>query len=426
MMKEIKIPQLGESVNEAIISSWRYKEGDYVQKDDIIAELETDKVSLDITAEDDGVLTTIYFQVNDHVSLNDVICLLDTSKQKPNTTQMHSSKTATDQSSPMEQPSTEQLIQAASPAARKIIQEGNLDINNITGSGKNGIIIREDVADANNNDDQSQQNKTSQNATITELQSDLSSNNIENIKTASETYNKSNENNKDERVPMTKLRKTIARRLKDSQNTAAILTTFNEIDMSAVIDIRTKNQDHFQKKHNAKLGFMSFFVKAATIALKNFPIINASIDEDDIIYHQHANIGVAVSTDTGLVVPVLQNTNDMSLPKIEKAVLELSQMARNNNLTLADISGGTFSITNGGIYGSMLSTPIINPPQSAILGMHNIVERAVVIDKKIEIRPIMYVALSYDHRLIDGSDAVRFLVNIKQLIESPASMLLDS
>ena len=386
MTVEIKVPALGESVAEATIAKWHKAVGDKVEMDELLVELETDKITLEVNSLASGVLIVLSQPQGATVKVGDVIGSIEAGAiPSPELSDKPESVVA-----------SKSLEVAASPAARKIASENNLDVEKIEGSGRRGMVMKEDVLSA---------------ATEIKIMKPTTPDKI-----ISERTN---------RVKMTRLRKTIAQRLKDSQNTAAILTTFNEVDLSEVIRLRKTHQELFQAKHSVKIGFMSFFVKAVVAALKFVPSVNAEIDGDEIVYKHFYDIGVAVGTEQGLVVPVVRDVDHKSFADIEKEIAELGKKARDGKLTMQDLQGGTFSITNGGIYGSLLSTPIINPPQSAILGMHNIVERPVAVDGKVEIRPIMYLALSYDHRLIDGKEAVTFLVKVKDLIEKPEKILLD-
>jgi 2-oxoglutarate dehydrogenase E2 component (dihydrolipoamide succinyltransferase) len=393
---KILVPALGESVSEATVAKWYKNAGDIVKENDILLELETDKVNLEVTAPVSGVLGPISFGTGTSVKVGQELGSINNDASV--VTIDTKSEISTVAKSASVAPSNTPI---ASPAAIKIAADNNITLNVIPGTGRDGRITKEDVLSAVNN------------INIAVTKPELS------VSTA--VNNTSREN----RVKMTRLRKTIASRLKDSQNTAAILTTFNEIDMSAVIEARQVFQERFTKKHGVKLGFMSFFVKAVIQALKEIPAVNAMIDGDDIIYKNYYDIGVAVGTQNGLVVPVVRDADSLSFAEVEKTISTLGQKAKDGKLSIADMTGGTFSITNGGIYGSMLSTPIINPPQSGILGMHNIVERACVVKGQIVIRPIMYVALSYDHRIIDGREAVTFLVRVKDMIETPERILFD-
>ena len=397
MTIEIRVPQLPESVSDASIAAWVVKQGDYVNIEDNLLDLETDKVTLEVAAPASGVLVEIKAEEGDTVLGDDVIGIIDETASSP----ADDSTTTKDSSA--------SVSVSASPSVRKTLAENEISGANIQGSGKHGRILKEDVKEHL----QSQAAPTPSNTASPAS------------KPVDDTNTSDLEGRNERRVPMTRLRARIAERLVEAQHTAAILTTFNEVDLSEVARLRRKYQERFQKSHGIKLGFMSFFVKAATEALKRYPEVNARIDDGDIIYQGYYDIGVAVSSDRGLVVPILRNTDSMGNADIEKAIADYAGRARSGHLELDELIGGTFSITNGGIFGSMLSTPIINPPQSAILGMHNIQERPVAIDGEVVIRPMMYLALSYDHRLIDGKSAVSFLVKVKELLEDPASLFLE-
>ncbi|APC92321.1 MULTISPECIES: 2-oxoglutarate dehydrogenase complex dihydrolipoyllysine-residue succinyltransferase [Francisella] len=385
---DVKAPVFPESVADGTVSEWHKKEGEAVSEGDILAEIETDKVVLEVPATSNGVLTKILKPAGDTVLSAEVIAKITTGAAAPAAAKPEAAVEASQTNN------DPHLV----PSARKAFNASGLDSAvNIEGTGKKGRITSEDVKKAATSVNKPQQ--------FTALVNQGA------------RYEK--------RVKMTRLRQTIANRLVEVQHTNAILTTFNEVDMSAVMELRNKYKDMFVKEHDTKLGFMSFFIKAATEALKKFPDVNASIDGDEIIYHNYFDIGIAVGTDRGLVVPVLRDTDTKSLAELEADVLDKAIKGRDGKLGLEDMQGGTFTITNGGTYGSMLSTPIINSPQSAILGMHNIVERPVVVKGEIKIRPIMYLALSYDHRIIDGGTSVRFLKTIKELIEDPNRILLQ-
>ena len=400
MSIEIKVPALGESVSEASIAKLHKKVGDAVKADELILELETDKVTLEVNAPANGAITELKVKEGDSVKVGDLIALMQAGAQARTQPITHSNT----QNSPSlgHNIPTPQNISAnnnfLSPAPKKIITENNLDANKINGTGKDGRITKGDALDALSN-------KASSSA-------DLPSTSGGSLKPT-------------ERVKMSKLRQKIAERLKESQNTAAILTTFNEVDMSAIMAIRGDYKEIFEKKHGVKLGFMSFFVKACIIALKEIPAVNAEIEGTDIIYKNFYDIGVAVGSPQGLVVPVLRDADKLNLAQIEKGIAELGTKARDGKLTLPDLAGATFTISNGGVYGSLMSTPIINPPQSGILGMHKIQDRPMVVNGEIKIRPMMYLALSYDHRIIDGKEAVTFLVRIKELLEDPRRIVMD-
>lgn len=418
MTIEIKVPALGESVTEATIAKWHKKEGDSVNVDDLILELETEKVTLEVNAPASGVIASLSKKEGDTVAVGDIVGAIKEGAgaiREGAGAQVGASKALETAHSPSSSKTTttpaEKEVELP-PAAAKIVAENALDPSSITGTGKDGRITKIDAINAMVKDVSTTNSNTSS-PTI----AGTSPSNMSSINSSSET--------RTERVRMSRLRKTIAQRLKDSQNTAAILTTFNEIDMSHVMETRQKYKELFEKKHGIKLGFMSFFVKAAVAALKEIPSVNAEIDGDDIVFKNFYDIGVAVGTEQGLVVPIVRDADKKGFAEIEKDITEYGKRAREGKLSMADLSGGTFTLSNGGVYGSLLSTPIINPPQSAILGMHKTQERAVVIDGKIEVRPMMYVALSYDHRIIDGKDAVTFLVRIKEYVENPERLLLS-
>ncbi len=375
MTTEIKAPQFPESISEGTIASWHKKVGDAVTEGETLLEIETDKVLMEVPAVASGVLSAISKNAGDTVKSTETVGQL-TVGAAPVAAAPAAEAPAAKAAIPAEA--------AAGPAARRVMQANDIDPKTVEGSGKNGRITTQDVSKV------------------------LGAGGARTEK----------------RVPMTRLRQTVAKRLLDVQQNTAMLTTFNEVNMKPIMDLRAKYKDQFEKTHGIKLGFMSFFVKAATEALKRFPSVNASIDGTDIVYHGFCDVGVAVSTERGLVVPVLRNTENMSLAAIESGIAEYAAKARNNKIELADMQGGTFTITNGGVFGSMLSTPIINAPQSAILGMHNIVERPIALNGEVVIRPIMYIALSYDHRIIDGRESVSFLKTIKDLLEDPARILL--
>ncbi|MFV9930386.1 MAG: 2-oxoglutarate dehydrogenase complex dihydrolipoyllysine-residue succinyltransferase [Rickettsia endosymbiont of Haemaphysalis japonica] len=394
MSVKIIVPSLGESVTEATIAKWYKKEGDSVKTDELLLEIETEKVTLEVHAPCNGTIGKISKTDGTNVAVGEEIGEINEGAA----TNTAGTNNESAKAQAVTQPTSEKPAVAnntLAPSVQKLVTENKLDPNNIKGTGKDGRITKGDVL-----------------ATINTTA------------TSAPAISKSNEE-RVQRVRMSRLRKTIAQRLKDAQNTAAILTTFNEIDMSKVITLRNQYQEEFEKKHAVKLGFMSFFVKATIEALKLIPSVNAEIDGDDLVYKNYYDIGVAVGTEQGLVVPVVRDADKMGFAEVEKAIGILAKKARDGKLSMADLSGGTFSISNGGVYGSLLSTPIINPPQSGILGLHKTEERAVVIDGKIEIRPMMYIALSYDHRIIDGKEGVSFLVKIKQLIENPEKLLLN-
>jgi len=394
MTTDIKVPGFPESVADGTIVAWHKKVGDAVEIEDVVADVETDKVVFEVPSPVSGVITEIIEAEGTVVLSQQVIARVDeTAKVAVSTASEKPS--AVDAVVPSTVAASGEL--KINPAAKKLAEEMGVDVNQVSGSGKDGRIIKEDIQNFSAN----------KSAASTSPAVALVGERVE------------------KRVPMTRLRARIAERLVDAQHTAAMLTTFNEINMKPVMDVRSKYKDEFEKVHDTKLGFMSFFVKAATEALKKFPAINASIDGNDIVYHGFFDVGIAVSSPRGLVVPVLRDAELMNLADIESKIREYGGKARDNKLGIEEITGGTFSITNGGVFGSMLSTPILNPPQSAILGMHNIVERPVAENGEVVIRPIMYVALTYDHRIVDGREAVQFLVSIKESLEDPVRLVLD-
>ncbi len=438
MSEKILVPALGESVAEATVSKWLKTVGEKVDSDEPLVELETDKVNVEVPSPSEGVLEKITVKEGDTVEVGAILGSIGATTTKSEKSESKSEKVykpplkdevkeekpvyenKTETKVRVKKPKTQKLFEdepeplilnseeesvfildeehkenkkIASPSARKIIRERNIDLNKVKGTGKNGIILKEDLLNLMGS--RPQPNKRKQT------------------------------HGPEERIKMTRLRMTIAKRLKEAQDNAAMLTTFNEVDMSHVIQTRNDYKDEFQKKYSVKLGFMSFFVKACVAALKNFPAVNAEIQNNEIVYKNYYNISFAVGTDRGLVVPVLRNPDEMSFADIEKNIANLGQKARDGKITIEDLQGGTFTITNGGIYGSMLSTPILNPPQSGVLGMHNIIERPIAKEKNIVICPMMYLALSYDHRIIDGKEAVSFLKNIKDLLEEPQRLFLN-
>ena len=394
MADKIIVPTLGESIKEATVAKWLKKLGDSVGADEAIVSLETDKVSVDVTSPKSGVLKEILAEEGSTVQVGGLLGSVEVGASVvPIKKEEKKISEIKQDAKPAPKIETINKKNELSPAVKRIVEEKHIDPATVTGTGRDGRILKGDLVG---------------------LMGFSPSPNKRKIEVGEE-----------ERVKMTRLRSTIAKRLKDAQNNAAILTTFNEIDMSMIIQIRKDNKDEFEKRYGIKLGFMSFFVKACVNALQTYPAVNAEIQGEDIVYKNYYNMGVAVGTDKGLVVPVLRNADELSFSEIEKEIVDLGAKAKNNQLSIDELQGGTFTITNGGIYGSMLSTPIINPPQSGVLGMHNIVQRAVVIDGKIEIRPIMYLALSYDHRIIDGKEAVSFLVRVKEILEDPRRLFLS-
>lgn len=407
-MKEIKVPELAESIVEGTIAKWLVKEGDSVEKGDAVIELETDKVNIEVHSDFSGVITEIKSAEGDDVQVGDTVALLDETgearvdvieevKQEDKSSEEATSVTEEEAETPS---SDEGNRVIASPAARKKAREMNIDLADIRPTDPLGRVRVSDVEAGNVHEQKEDQ-----------------------VKEASKP---SEEDERVERIKMSRRRMTIAKRLVEAQQTAAMLTTFNEVDMSEVMKLRSERKDSFLEKNDVKLGFMSFFTKAVIAALKEFPLLNAEIQGDEIVVKNYYDIGIAVSTDEGLVVPVVRDADQLSFAQIEKNIASLGAKARDNELTLDDLQGGSFTITNGGVFGSMLSTPILNTPQVGILGMHNIVKRAVVMpDDSIEVRPMMYLALSYDHRIVDGKEAVQCLVRIKELLEDPYDLLFQ-
>ena len=435
MSEKIIVPTLGESVTEATVSKWLKNQGEKVSADEPIVELETDKVNVEVPAPSNGVLESISVKEGQTVNVGTLLGMINGSAKEASKSvkEIKSYSPPKKKTKILKEPEEEEALTLSeevenkpskpkkeealvldnfheekkvkenkkikiqepsiSPSARKMATEAKIDLSKIEGSGKHGVILKEDIMS---------------------LMGSKPSPSVRKI-----------EHGPEERIKMTRLRLTIAKRLKEAQENAAMLTTFNEVDMSEVIAMRNQYKEEFQNKYSVKLGFMSFFVKACVIGLKNFPAINAEIQGDEIVYKNYYNISIAVGTDRGLVVPVLRETDEMSFADIEKNIGNLGAKARDGKITIDDLQGGTFTITNGGIYGSMLSTPILNPPQSAVLGMHNIVQRPVVIDGNVEVRPVMYLALSYDHRIIDGKEAVSFLKIVKESLEQPKRLFLN-
>ncbi len=403
---EMKVPSPGESISEVEIAQWLVSDGDYVEKDQTIAEVDSDKATLELPAEESGIIT-LKAAEGDVVKVGQVVCLIDTSAARPEGSapkvEAAPVKEVVTATVPSSVPSPDPIKKEASyaegtpsVAAAKIMAENGIPANKINGTGKDGRITKQDVLAA--------------------MSSGFSTD-------AAQGWGGTRNQNREK---MSMLRRKIAERLVSVKNETAMLTTFNEVDMKPIMDIRSKYKDAFVKHHDVNLGFMSFFTKAVTEALHLFPAVNAQIDGNEMVFHDYADIGVAVSSPKGLMVPVVRNAEQMSLAEIEKEIKRLAVKARDGKITPDDMTGGTFTITNGGVFGSMMSTPIINPPQSAILGMHNIVERPVAIDGKVEIRPMMYLALSYDHRIIDGKESVGFLVKVKEMLEHPERMIFGS
>ncbi len=412
MSTEIKVPTLGESVSEATIGQWFKKVGDTVAVDEPLVELETDKVAVEVPAPVAGVLEQIVANEGDNVEVGALIAVMAEGAAAAPAKAAEPAAPASPEPAeePVGQPATESAPAAAaapagaSPSAQKMMAENHVSPEQVSGSGKRGGILKEDVAAAINKIGTPAETKPAA---------------VSRPPVAAEDAPR------EERVRMTRLRQTIAARLKDAQNTAAMLTTFNEVDMGPVMELRKQYKELFEKKHGVKLGFMGFFCKAVTHALKEIPSVNAEIDGTDIVYKNYAHIGVAVGTDRGLVVPVVRDADQMSIAQIEQEIGRLGRAARDGKLTMADMQGGTFTVSNGGVYGSLMSTPILNAPQSGILGMHKIQQRPMAVDGQVVIRPMMYLALSYDHRIVDGKEAVTFLVRVKESLEDPQRLVLD-
>jgi 2-oxoglutarate dehydrogenase E2 component (dihydrolipoamide succinyltransferase) len=409
MAVELKVPPLGESITEAVVGKWNKKKGEAVSADEPLVVLETDKVTIDVPAPAAGAILTIAFNEGDKVRVGDVLGTIDAAGAGASAPQAAAAPAAAPAPAPAAAAPAAAAASAGSdvrmtPTARKIVEENKLDVAQLKGSGTGGRITKEDAL--------GQLNRPAEAP-------------VQRAPAPAAPSGPRPRADREERVKMTPLRRRVAERLVQAQSTAAILTTFNEVDMGAVMDLRKQHQEKFLARHGVKLGFMSFFIRAAVEALKAFPQVNAEIDGDDVVFKHYYDIGVAVSGSRGLVVPVVRDADTQSMAELEKKVGDYGTRARNDKLTLAELQGGTFTITNGGIFGSMLSTPIINPPQTGILGMHNIVERPVARNGQVVIRPIMYLALSYDHRLIDGREAVQFLVRIKDCIEDPTRLLLE-
>ncbi len=407
MAIEIKAPQFPESVADGTVATWHKQPGEAVKRDELIVDIETDKVVMEVLAEADGVLTEIVKNEGDTVLSGELLGKLDAGATA-SASAPASAPAETPAAAPAATPAAGGEDAILAPAARKLAEENGIDPNSVKGTGKDGRVTKEDLVAAI-------EAKKSAPAAAKPAAS-----------AAAAPVVTTGGDRTEKRVPMTRLRAKVAERLVEAQSNMAMLTTFNEVDMTEVMALRSKYKDLFEKTHNGvRLGFMSFFVKASVEALKRFPAVNASIDGSDIVYHGYQDIGVAVSSDRGLVVPVLRNAELMSLAEVESGIATFGKKARDGKLSIDEMTGGTFTITNGGTFGSMMSTPIVNPPQAAILGMHNILQRPMAVNGQVVIRPMMYLALSYDHRLIDGKEAVSFLVTIKNLLEDPARLLLD-
>ena len=409
-MTEIRVPALGESVTEATVATWFKKPGEVVSIDEMICELETDKVTVEVPAPISGTLSEIIANEGETVAVDALLAVLNASKENKliPETQQKSDNDNQDNKVKTDKPHTDVDVRVA-PSAKKALVEAGIAKDQITGSGRDGRIMKEDVKNAILGKEQNQSlEKVAQDS----------------IPVSSKSSNQKT-NGREERIKMSRLRQTIAKRLKDSQNTAAMLTTYNEVDMTAIINLRQEYKELFEKKHGVRLGFMSFFTKACCQGLKEIPEVNAEIDGDEIIYKNYVNMGIATGTPTGLVVPVIRSVDEMSFSEIEKQIAEKGLRARDGNLSMADMQDGTFTISNGGVYGSLMSSPILNPPQSGILGMHKIQDRPIAENGEIVIRPMMYLALSYDHRIVDGKGAVTFLVRVKEALEDPRRLLMD-
>ena len=385
MTIEVKVPVLPESVEDATIAAWHKQPGDSVRRDEKLVDLETDKVVLEVPSPADGTLREIRAQEGATVLSGDVLAVIEEGQVEPAAPEKSEAPEKPEAAEKPEAPAAKTAdTTILSPAARRVAEEEKVDVEQVAGTGRGGRVTKGDVL----------------------------------------SFLKGGGSRQEERVKMTRLRSRIAERMKEAQNTAAILTTFNEVDLQAVMDLRRRHQEEFTSKHGIKLGLMSFFIKACCDALRKFPVVNASIEGDEIVYHNYQDIGIAVSTERGLMVPIIRNAETLGLAELEQAIASYAEKARAGTITLEDLQGGTFSITNGGVFGSLLSTPLLNPPQSAILGMHALKERPVVINGDIVVRPMMYLAMSYDHRIIDGKDSVQFLVAVKNALEDPARLLL--
>lgn len=421
MSVEIKVPVLPESITDALVASWYKKPGDVVQQDETLVDLETDKVILEVPALKSGVLKEILFDSGATVTANQVLAIIDDTADVATLKPVKKSESAEAGSKVSAKEPGNNNAQSISPSARKLIAEHGIGVDTVEGSGKGGRVLKQDVIEAVDKSpahDNTKNESDDQSAPVAENRSAAAE--------VKETIVEQPDSGQriEKRVPMTRLRARIAERLVQAQSNAAILTTFNEVNMKPLMDLRARYKEKFEKTYGVRLGYMSLFVKAVVEALKQSPVVNASVDGNDVVYHGYFDIGIAVSGPNGLVVPIVRDADQMSVAEIEQAIVDFATRAKNNSLNIEDLTGGTFTITNGGVFGSMLSTPILNPPQSAILGMHNIKERAMVVDGNIVALPMMYLALSYDHRLIDGREAVQFLVKIRDLLEDPTRMIL--
>ena len=403
-MTEIRVPTLGESVTEATVATWFKKPGDSVAIDEMLCELETDKVTVEVPSTVSGILSEIVAHEGETVGLDAILGIISEGDIQPTENNNNDQKISSISNDKIQISNDTKDFENA-PSAKKLMNENKINEKNVVGTGRDGRVMKEDV--------------------LAVLNSESSTNSSENQLTDQIQEDEVDTSKHQERIKMSRLRMTIAKRLKEAQNTAAMLTTYNEVDMSSVMKIRSKFKEVFEKKHNVKLGFMSFFVKACCHALNEVPEVNAQIDEDHLVFNRFVNMGVAVGTPTGLVVPVIENADKMSFAEVEKSISNLGKKARDGKLSMDDMKGGTFTISNGGVYGSLMSSPILNYPQSGILGMHKIQERPIAIDGNIVIKPMMYLALSYDHRIVDGKGAVTFLVRVKEMLEDPHRLLMD-
>ena len=403
-MTEIRVPTLGESVTEATVATWFKKPGDSVAIDEMLCELETDKVTVEVPSTVSGILSEIVAHEGETVGLDAILGIISEGDIQPTENNNNDQKISSISNDKIQISNDTKDFENA-PSAKKLMNENKINEKNVVGTGRDGRVMKEDV--------------------LAVLNSESSTNRSENQLTDQIQEDEVDTSKHQERIKMSRLRMTIAKRLKEAQNTAAMLTTYNEVDMSSVMKIRSKFKEVFEKKHNVKLGFMSFFVKACCHALNEVPEVNAQIDEDHLVFNRFVNMGVAVGTPTGLVVPVIENADKMSFAEVEKSISNLGKKARDGKLSMDDMKGGTFTISNGGVYGSLMSSPILNYPQSGILGMHKIQERPIAIDGNVVIKPMMYLALSYDHRIVDGKGAVTFLVRVKEMLEDPHRLLMD-
>jgi len=402
-MTEIRVPTLGESVTEATVATWFKKPGDSVAIDEMLCELETDKVTVEVPSTVSGILSEIVAHEGETVGLDAILGIISKGDIQPTENNNNDQKISSISNDKIQISNDTKDFENA-PSAKKLMKENKINAESVVGTGKDGRVMKEDVLASLNSESN------------TKIESQL---------TDQILADKIDTLQHQERIKMSRLRMTIAKRLKEAQNTAAMLTTYNEVDMSSVMKIRSKFKEVFEKKHNVKLGFMSFFVKACCHALNEVPEVNAQIDEDHLVFNRFVNMGVAVGTPTGLVVPVIKNADKMSFAEVEKSISNLGKKARDGKLSMDDMKGGTFTISNGGVYGSLMSSPILNYPQSGILGMHKIQERPIAVDGNIVIKPMMYLALSYDHRIVDGKGAVTFLVRVKEMLEDPHRLLMD-